>query len=172
MKKVMVLVFAFVFVFGVAVGLSAKESKFKDNSFVKDAASSGMFEVEAGKIAAEKATNSEVKNSAQRMVNDHSKVNQELMSMAEKKGALVPQKMERSHESDLEKLKKHALAEFDKEYVDMMVKEHKAAVSLFEKESKKGKDADMKAFAAKTLPTLKEHLQMWEQMAGKSKSGK
>ncbi|MBV9217746.1 MAG: DUF4142 domain-containing protein [Acidobacteria bacterium] len=126
-------------------------------SFMKDAAQGGMAEVEMGKLAAQKATDPEVKKFGQMMVTDHTAANNELKGVAGKKNFALPADLG-SHQSDLDKLKGLSGADFDKEYVEMMVSDHETDVSLFEKQSEYSTDPDVKAFAAKTLPTLKKHL--------------
>ena len=142
-----------------------------DRKFVTGATWSGTMEVEAGKIASEKAQNAEVKSFAQRMVTDHTKANQELASIAEKK-KLVPPPMGKKFKNEMDKLNKYSGADFDKQYMDRMIKDHKDTISLFEKEAKDGKDEDLKAFASKTLPVLREHHQMAQDIYNKVKEKK
>ena len=92
------------------------------------------------------------------MVTDHTKANTELQTVASGKGVTPPADIDKSHKSDADKLSKKSGADFDKAYMKAMVADHKKTVSLFEKESKSGKDAGLQAFAGKTLPTLQEHL--------------
>lgn len=131
-----------------------------DADFVKNAAIGGMTEVEASKTAQTQATNAEVKQFAERMVQDHTKANDQLKQVAEKDGISVPDSIDKSHQKAVDKLAKKSAGDFDKAYMDMMVSDHKKTISLFEKEAKSGKDAGVKAFASDTLPTLKEHLKM------------
>ena len=132
----------------------------QDREFVMDAAMGGLEEVELGRIAAQKGTSEAVKQFGQRMVDDHSKANSELMSIASSKGITLPTALDEKHQKDVTKLSAMSGAEFDRAYSKMMLSDHKKDVSEFEKESTKGTDSDLKAFATKTLPTLKEHLQM------------
>jgi putative membrane protein len=142
-----------------------------DRKFVENAAIDGMAEVELGKLAASKATNDGVKKFAQRMVTDHSKANDELKQVASGKGIQIPASVDKKHQKDLDEMQKEDAKKFDHEYMEMMVKEHKKDVSEFEKQSKNAKDPDIKAFAAKTLPTLKEHLQMAQSTQAALKGG-
>jgi putative membrane protein len=171
MKRLLALTLVFVSFLIFTTALSAKSHKesSKDKKFVTQAATGGMYEAEAARIALEKASGPEVKKFAQRMVDDHTKANQELMALVEKKKLAPVQKLDKKHEEMLEKLRKKSGSDFDKEYMEQNLKEHKSAVSLFEKESKSGKDADLKSFASNTLPTLKEHLGMAEEMTKSSK---
>ncbi len=138
-----------------------------DLAFMNDAAPGGMAEVELGKMAAGKAQNAEVKAFGQKMVDDHSKANDELKQIAAQKKVMLPPDVLPAHKQLMEKLSKLSGADFDKEYVAAMVEAHEKDVTAFENVSKTAADADVKAFATKTLPTLKMHLEMIKAMAGK-----
>lgn len=127
-------------------------------SFLEDAAQGGMAEVELGKLASTKAQNPELKKFGQMMVADHGKANTELKALAAKKNITLPKDMG-SHQSTLDKLKGMSGADFDRTYVDQMVEDHEADVAAFEKQAANSTDPDVKAFAAKTLPVLKKHLE-------------
>lgn len=129
-----------------------------DRKFLEKAAESGMAEVTEAKTAQQKGSSDAVKQFAQRMETDHTKANDELKQLAGKKGVTLPTELARKHERAERKLEGKSGADFDKAYAKAEVKDHKDAVKLFEKASK-SKDADIKAFADKTLPTLREHLQ-------------
>lgn len=196
-----------------------------DRKFILEAAHGGMMEVKMGRLAADKASNADVKAFGQRMVDDHSKANSELTALASQKGITLPgaadmamtntnaasnmnattpasdeqssttsstadQKSSASStttsqpavtdttasgqrharvdantgetlkdQEHMNKLSSLSGDAFDREYMNMMVKDHEKDVKEFEKVSTKAKDADVRAFAAKTLPTLREHLQ-------------
>ena len=132
----------------------------KDRDFVMDAAMGGMMEVELGRVAAQKGTSDAVKQFGQRMVDDHSKANEELMTLATSKGITLPTELDQKHREHVTKLSSLSGAEFDRAYSKLMLSDHNKDVSEFEKQSAKGTDADIKAFASKTLPTLQEHLTM------------
>ena len=142
-----------------------------ERKFLEKAGMDGMAEVEMGRMAASKATDPQVKQFAQRMVTDHSKANDELKSLASSKGVQVPASVDKKHQKDMDDMGKKDAKKFDREYMEHMVKEHRKDVSEFEKQSRSAKDADVKAFAAKTLPTLKEHLQMAQQIEAAVKGG-
>jgi putative membrane protein len=129
------------------------------DSFMTDAASGGMAEVELGKMASTKAQNAEVKKFAQMMVTDHGKANDELKALAAKKNVTLPTAPIAKHQSVIQKLQGLSGAQFDEAYVEDMVEDHEKDVAEFEKQSQSNPDADVKAFAAKTLPTLKKHLE-------------
>jgi putative membrane protein len=129
-----------------------------DSSFVNEAAVGGMAEVELGKLAASKATSADVKKFGQMMVTDHTAANNELKTLAAKKNWTLPTDLDSSHKSTMDELKGLSGAEFDKEYVEEMVDDHEKDVSAFEDKAKNATDPDLKAFAEKTLPVLRKHL--------------
>jgi putative membrane protein len=131
-----------------------------DTKFMKTAAMGGMEEVELGQLAAQKASSPEVKNFGQHMVDDHSKANDQLKQLAAQKGVTLPASISTMQKHDMAKLAKLSGAAFDSAYVSMMVKDHKKDVADFQKESKSGKDSDVKSWASTTLPTLEDHLKM------------
>jgi putative membrane protein len=143
-----------------------------DTKFMKEAAMGGMEEVELGKLAAQKASDPNVKSFGQKMVDDHSKANDQLQQLATQKGVTLPTGMSTAQKNDMAKLDKLSGATFDKAYVSMMVKDHKKDVAEFKKESTSAKDSDLKSWAGATLPTLQEHLTMIEGISSGKKSGK
>jgi putative membrane protein len=129
----------------------------KDKSFMNAAAEGGMMEVAGGKIAAQNGKSADVKKFGNRMVTDHSKANKELMSIASSKGVKLPAA------KSADKWKG------DKEYMDMMVKDHEKDLSEFQAEASGGSDADLKKFASKTSKMIEMHLQMAKDIQGKLK---
>ena len=142
----------------------------QDRDFIMDAAMGGLEEVELGHMAAQLGTSDAVKQFGQRMVDDHSKANSELMTLASSKGITLPTTLDEKHQKDVTKLRAMKGAEFDRAYSKMMLSDHNKDVSEFEKQSTKGTDPDLKAFASKTLPTLQEHLQMARSLPGNERS--
>lgn len=143
----------------------------QDRDFVMDAAMGGMLEVELGRVAAQRGASDAVKQFGQRMVDDHSKANQELMSLASSKGLTLPTALDDKHQQTVTKLSGLSGAEFDRAYSKLMLKDHEKDVKEFERQSTRGGDADIRAFATKTLPTLQEHLQMVRALPGNESSG-
>jgi putative membrane protein len=141
-------------------GHTAKESAAADAMFIRTAAMDGMAEVEHGRLAAQHAAHGEVKQFGQRMVDDHSKAADELKGLASQKSVTLSTELGAKHQAVQDKLLKLKGAAFDRAYMGHMVTAHQQAVALFQKEASGGKDADAKAWAAKTLPTLQEHLKM------------
>jgi len=146
-----------------------------DRKFLTDASQGGMVEVELGKIAAQKASNADVKSFGQRMVDDHSKANDQLRQVAASKSVKLSDKLSPAKQKEVEKYSKLSGAAFDSAYIHHMVSDHKVDVAEFQKESAKGKDTDVKSFATNTLPTLQDHLKMAMDISSKlhaSKSGR
>jgi len=131
-----------------------------DKTFVEKAAVGGLAEVAMGKMAQQKGSSDQVKQFGSRMVDDHSKANDELKQVASSKGITLPTDLDAKHKSKIDKMQKLSGAQFDRAYMDDMVADHKQDVAEFRKEANSGKDSDIKAFAAKTLPTLEDHLKM------------
>ncbi len=131
-----------------------------DAEFATKSAAAGMAEVELGKLALTKSTNAQVKEFATMMVSDHGKANEELMAIAAAKNITLPTTLDEDHQKMWNDLNGKAGADFDKKYVDDMVDGHKKVLDLMEKQAKDGTDADLKAFAAKTAPVVKAHLDM------------
>jgi putative membrane protein len=128
-----------------------------DQDFVMKAASGGLFEVQSSTLAKEAAKDEAAKKFAERMIADHTKANEELMAAAKKANIDVPKKLADPHQKMLDDLSKRKGAEFDAAYWQSQVKAHDEAVALFTNASKNVKNAELKAFAEKTLPTIKEH---------------
>ena len=129
----------------------------KQDKFWTEAAQGGMTEVELSNLALQKSQNEEVKKYAQMMVDDHTKANDELKTLAQSKGVTLPTEINAKQMAVKSKLNGLSGDAFDKEYISTMVKDHDKTVKLFQTEADKGSDAEVKAFAANTLPTLKAH---------------
>ncbi|HVE57776.1 MAG TPA: DUF4142 domain-containing protein [Pyrinomonadaceae bacterium] len=142
------------------------------DSFWNDAAQAGMAEVMLGNLALQKSSNDEVKQMAQKIVDDHTAANNELKSLAASKSATLPTEVNAKQKAAYDKLNSLSGDEFDKEFVKVMVKDHEKAVGLFQKQAGKGTDTEVKAFAAKTLPVLQAHLESAKAMSDKMKSMK
>lgn len=138
----------------------AGSEKISATEFAKKAGAAGATEVEMGKLGAQKATNAEVKAFAQKMVTDHTKANKELMAAAKAKGLEVPSEPDLMHKGMMEKFERQSAdQDFNHDYMQQMVRDHKAAVELFQTAaSDTTLDPDMRALAKKTLPTLQQHL--------------
>jgi putative membrane protein len=143
-----------------------------DRSFVEQASQDGMAEVAMGQLAQQKG--SRRRHQAVRHAHGERprQGGDELKKLAASKGMTPPGSVDKSHQQDLDKMSKLSGTDFDKAYAKAMLSGHKKAVALFEKESKSGKDTDLKAFAGKTLPTLQEHLRMAQTYEDAISSGK
>jgi putative membrane protein len=133
----------------------------KAADFVTEVAVSDMFEIESSKLAQQKG-NVQEKTFAAQMISDHTKTSTELKGLVSsgKVKAEVPTALDSSHQSKLNKLKEAKPNAFSKDYASDQVSAHKDAVNLFERYAKGGDNADLKAWASKTLPALKHHLEM------------
>jgi putative membrane protein len=131
----------------------------EDRTFVKEAAIGGMAEVELSKIA-QKSENGDVKRFAERMIEDHTKANDQLTSIATGLGVDLPKTVDSEHERMREKLQTLHGKAFDDQYMRDMVEDHNKAVKLFQQEERSGHNPELKQFAQKTLPTLEEHQKM------------
>ncbi len=147
------------------VAKTAKSGAEPDQSFVMEAARGVMLAVVLGRLAASQASNDDVKKFGQRMVDDHSKANNELSALAQKKNITLPKDLTSAEKATRDRLAKLNGAAFDKAYMRDMVRDHSNDVAAFSRESKSGKDADVKAWAGQTLPTLEDHLKQARQTA-------
>lgn len=129
-----------------------------DVKFATEAASGGMTEVTLGKIAQKKGVNARVKKFGAMMVMDHSKANDSLKALAARKNINLPTAPNAKDQATIDKLTKLSGKAFDDAYISDMINDHKHDVSAFEGATKSLKDPDLKAFATKTLPVLKTHL--------------
>jgi putative membrane protein len=141
-----------------------------DTTFVKKAARGGMAEVELGQLATQKAASEDVKKFGQRMVDDHSKANDQLKQVAAQEHIDLPTEPGAKDKATKARLEKLSGEQFDRAYMTHMVKDHKTDVAEFAHASKTAKDPAVKSFAEQTLPTLREHLKEAEKIAPKAKT--
>ncbi len=146
--------------------------KVDDKKFAKDAAMGGMMEVELGKLAAQKGGSDAVKQFGQKMVDDHSKANDQLKEVASSDSLQLPSAVDSKQQSQIDKMSSLSGAAFDKAYVKDMLKDHEKDVHAFQLEAQNGHDPKIKQFAAITLPTLKEHLSAIKDLQKQEKSSK
>jgi putative membrane protein len=138
----------------------------EDQRFAKEAGTGGLAEVELSKIA-QKSANAEVKSFADRMVQDHTKANQELTTIASGLGIDVPKTLDTEHERIRQKLAGLHGKAFDEQYVRDMVEDHNKTVMLFQTEERSGHTPELKEFAQKTLPILQTHQKMAQELSQK-----
>src|SRR5437588_5836822 len=133
----------------------------KDVSFIQKAGGGGQQEVENGKLAEKQGKSADVKRIGARMVADHTKANKELTELASRKGV--------KFDSSGVRAQNIGAADFDRQYLKLLEIDHKNDIAEFQKEARSGDDRDVKAWAAKTLPTLQAHLAMVENAERKVK---
>jgi len=138
-----------------------------DKSFLQNAYEDGLAEVKAGELGQGKSANADVKAFADHIVADHTKANIELKTLSDSKKVAVSESPSLVAQAKGKLLDAKSGEGFDKAFADAMVSDHKKAIEAFEKAASEGSDADVKAFAAKTLPTLKMHLSMAEELQNK-----
>jgi len=164
MTRVLQLGAAALLLVGILIPLAADDKPtaaraFDDQQFVNAAASGGIHEVELGKLASTKAKNEAVKQFGKLMVDDHSKANEELKKAAKTAGLTVPTKMDDKHQKEFDRFRDYTGQNFDRDYVNHMVDDHKSDVAEFTRASKEAKNPAIKDFATKTLPVIQGHLE-------------
>jgi len=172
MKRTMLL--AAVVVFGgiLVSEPGAKEEKKAEakavsaQEFATKASAAGLAEVNLSSLAKDRASRAEVKHFAQHMIDDHTKANMELLQLVNAKKLRAAERMDDEHQKMHERLSGLKGEEFDRQYMTVMLKDHEEAVALFGAAAKGLDDKDLQAWAAKTLPTLRGHLDMARKAAG------
>lgn len=134
------------------------DEKQTDEKFFRDAVSCGVAEVKISELAEKQAKNEEVREFARQMAREHSKHNKELIERAKDLKTAVVVGLDQKHKEKLERLSKLENVEFDREYMKQIIEGHQDAIKLFETQAKTGANADLKAFATESLPTLRMHL--------------
>ena len=150
----------------VALAALAESAKDTDKDFYTKAAQAGMAEVATGQLAISNGSDQKIKEFGKQMVDDHTKAGNELTSIAQRDGVTLPSEATKAQQDAAQKLSAKSGHAFDVAYAHMAVKDHEEAVALFKQEASSGKEADMKAFAQKTLPTLEQHLKMAKELPG------
>jgi len=141
--------------------LDGKDEK-KDADFAVDAADGGRLEVQLGQLALKNSSNEEIKKFGQSMIDDHTKANEELKALADRKGITLPVALSDKNQKNYEDLAGKTGLDFDKAYSEFMVKDHKEDIDEFKKEAEKGTDPEIKAWARGKISTLEHHLMMAE----------
>jgi putative membrane protein len=142
-----------------------------DKKFAMMVAQTDLAEIEVGNMALQKGTDPQVKQIAQKLVDDHTKTSTAMKEIATKKGMTVPTETDAKHKALATKLQGESGKDFDKDFLDANSKDHHKVVQAFEKESSDGKDPDIKQFATQFLPAIKEHTTMIDQAKGQSGGG-
>lgn len=139
---------------------TATKTSSADMKFAKEAAEGGMAEVDQGKLAVQKAANEKVKQFGQRMIDDHSKLNSELKSVAAKDNITIPTELDSKQQATINKLSSLSGPAFDRIYIRDQVKDHEKDIAEFQKEASDGSNPDLKNLASSSLPILQEHLRL------------
>lgn len=147
-----------------ALVLAQSSQSPSDSTFASEAASGGMTEVKLGELAQKNGVSNSVKEFGRRMEKDHTKADDNLKEAANKASISLPSDMSAADRATYDRLSKLHGAAFDRAYAQTMVKDHEKDVAAFEKESRQGQKTSIKSFAQQTLPTLKEHLQLAQEM--------
>lgn len=151
----------------VSAAFTAQAHARSDEAFLKEAAQAGAAEIEASRLAASKARHPEVKAYATAMIADHTKVSDELKALAASKNVTLPEGPSVKHKAELKLIDAGDNDKFDERYAkNFGVEAHEQTIKLFEEASREAKDADVKAWAQKTLPALKQHLEMARKLPG------
>lgn len=127
--------------------------------FLQNAAASDEAEIQLSRLATQRSTTAAVKSFAQKMIEEHTENAKEVKALATKKNVHALAEMDKKHQEILEELRTTDPSKVDKYYVDAMIDDHEDAVKLYE-EGTKSKDSDIRDFAKKKLPTLKNHHEM------------
>jgi len=143
--------------FGIAHSMEPATAS--DQGFVTQASSAGLSEIALGKMADARSGNVSIKQFGAMMVRDHGAANTELATIAESKGFTIPDSVSAEQDQRESSFESLLPAEFDRKYLDAMVSDHLQAIALFQQQSDAGADPELRAFAARTLPTLQNHLQ-------------
>jgi putative membrane protein len=141
---------------------SANRMMTPDTTFATKAAQGGIAEVQMGQLAKDHASSQAIKDYGQKMIDDHSKANDQLKQILSSKSMTLPDAMNATDQATYDRLSKLNGAEFDRAYMSDMVKDHRADINEFKREANGGKDPDLKQFASDALTTLQSHLQMAE----------
>jgi putative membrane protein len=144
---------------------SAGAMKSPDETFMKKAADANMAEIQMGQLAQKNASNDSVKQFGRRMVTDHTKLLDDLKGVAATKGVNLPTSLSAKQKATYNRLAAKSGADFDKDYISTMVKDHMEDIAEFRKESDSGADPDVKSLASQALPILQEHLRMAQDCA-------
>ncbi len=142
-----------------------------DSKFAMMVAQTDLAEIQVGNMALQKSSDPQVKQIAQKLVDDHTKTSTAMKEIAAKKGMTVPTETDAKHKALATKLQAESGKDFDKDFLDANSKDHHKVVQAFEKESSDGKDPDIKQFATQFLPAIKEHTTMIDQAKGQMGGG-
>ena len=152
--------------FGVA-NLSKETSSLNaaDRSFISQAAYSSLAEVDLGKLAQTQASSQQVREFGGRMVTEHTQMNKDLVALASNKGITPPSSTDPGREAISDMLEKLTGTEFDRQYVPQQLADHETTLSLFQVQSNRGQDMELKQFAQRYTPVIQRHVEMLRRMS-------
>lgn len=154
-------------VLGLAALISAPAlAAANDQSFATKAAQGGMAEVQTGQLVQSEPGSQPAKQFAQTLVQDHTKANQELQQIAQQENMQLPTQPSEAQRMQMRKLQGLSGPALDHQFAQDEITDHKKTITLFEQEAKSGTNSALRAYAEKTLPVLRKHLQMAETLAG------
>ncbi len=142
-----------------------------DNDFVTIAGSGGLFEVASSQLALQQSNSDEVKRFAQKMIDDHTKLNAQLAAALGRRGAAPPAALMPVHTAVFQRLRQADKAAFDREYVVAQIAAHGEAAAVFEHYAQTGRDPELTATARAAAPTIRHHLEMAVGMAPANAGG-
>ena len=146
-------------VLGLALATGAIAAPGDPEEFATKAAAAGLYEVRAAEVARQKAQGAETREFADQMINDHKQANQELWDLAKERNWSLPAALETKHQEMVDRLGNLQGVQFDQEYARQQLQAHQEALTLFEEQSERGTDPQLKAWANDKLPTLQNHLE-------------
>lgn len=136
-----------------------------DKMFIRKAAQGGMAEVKLGQLASNKATNPDVKSFGQKMVTDHTQLNEDMKPIADSMGVMLPKQVSKEDQAEYDKLNGMSGSDFDTEYVKFMVKDHHKDLREFRAEAQNAADPNLKAAVEKGEKVIQEHTMMADKLA-------
>jgi putative membrane protein len=170
-RKTIVIAAALTAFFGLALGVRADDrtTPLTDKDFIKEAMRGGLAEVKFGELAQTRASNPQVRKLGEKIVADHTRTNKELMAILQEKGQpTATREVSKKTQDAYDRLSRLNGAEFDKAFLSFIIEDHKQDVAQFEAIAKNSKDQEVRAFATKTLPIIREHYQKARELAGGS----
>jgi putative membrane protein len=141
-------------------GAASGDRSAQDQAFVNEAARGGKMEIELGQLATKNGSNADVKAFGSQMVKDHSRLNDELGLAAKSRGLTVPTELTPEQKKEYQSLSKLSGKKFDKQYSDLMVKDHSNDLAAFQKAGTMTKDTQLKTAITNAIPVIEHHLQM------------
>lgn len=160
MKKILFFLLIPFLTFTSAQDQQNEKNTMKENDFVKEAAHGSMMEIAMGKLASEKANSDKVKEFGQLMVRDHTKASEELKEIAKSNNIEIPNSMSEDHKEKVNEFNSINNEDFDREFMSKMIEAHEKDIEKFEDAAEDNENEQIRQWAEKTLPTLKEHYKL------------